>query len=509
MSKQGKLLFLFSGLFFVALFLFRLLYQGWHDSMWAPLALGLVLFVGASIRERRALAEFFTMRTTKHGMNMGALILIALTAIVCLNVLAVRYERKWDWTNDKLFSLSDQSVKAAKSLKADTEIVLLYRPGEPAAENIDRNVKDLADLFINVSDKIKFTVYNALRRPDVAKKYEYTFGPFAMYAIQGAQRVKIDQPTEEGVTRALLKFGREKKKILYFVTGHGERDLEGKDADGLAETKTELMVTYDVRTLKLFDVGNKVPEDAGAVAIIRPLQQYLEPEIQALRDYAKRGGRLFIAIDPGIKHNLALLTKSLGVEFGNNYVLDVRSQMIQSGPQTVLGTTFSRESEITKAFTDNTFAIFDLASSLTPAKDAAPSLKFDVLVQTDDRTMTVPELVEKVELQPNGPHALGVAVTGKLPGEGTKDFQALIFGDSDFVANRIVHNNLNRDLVMNAFASLMEDKDLISIRPKEAKGTKLNITQGSLDVLSFLFLLPLPFLLFFFGGFRWWKRRTA
>lgn len=509
MSKQGKFLFLFSGLFFVALFLFRLVYEGWHDSMWVPLGLGVALFVAGVVLERRVLLEFFTMRTTKHGMNMGALILIALVALTCVNVLAVRYEKKWDWTTDKLFSLSDQSSKAAKNLKADTEIVLLYRPGEPTTENIDKNVKDLVDLFRNANDKIKYSVYNALKRPDMAKKYEYTFGPFALYALQGAQKVKIDQPTEEGVTRALLKFGRENKKILYFLTGHGERDLEGKDPDGLSEIKNELMVTYDVRTLRLFDVGNKVPEDAAAIAIVRPLQQYLDAEIQGLRDYAKRGGHLFIAIDPGIKHNLAQLTKTLGVEFRNDYVLDVRSQMIESGPQTVLGTTFSPQSDVTKAFDNNTFAIFDLASSLNPAKDAAESIKMDVLVATDDRTMTVPELVEKVELKPNGPHALGVASSGRLPSEGSKEYSALIFGDSDFVANRIVHNNLNRDLAMNSFAFLMEDKELISIRPKEAKGTKLNLTQGTFEILAFLFLLPLPLLLFFTGGFWWWRRRTA
>ncbi|MES2965527.1 MAG: GldG family protein, partial [Bdellovibrionota bacterium] len=347
MSKQGKFLFLFAALFFMALFVFRLVYEGWHDSMWVPLGLGLAMFLGGVVLERGVFAEFFSMKTTKHGMNMGALILVALVAITCVNVLAVRYEKKWDWTTDKLFSLSDQSMKAARGLKADTEIVLLYRPGEPAAENIDRNVKDLVDLFGNSTDKIKFSVYNALRRPDVAKKYEYTFGPFALYAVQGEQRVKIDQPTEEGVTRALLRFGRDRKKVLYFLTGHGERDIEAKDADGLSQVKDELLVTYDVRTMRLFDVGNVVPEDAAAVAIVRPLQQFLDVEIQGLRDYAKRGGHLFIAIDPGIKHNLALLTKSFGVEFRNDYVLDVRSQMIQSGPQTVLGTTFSRGNDIT------------------------------------------------------------------------------------------------------------------------------------------------------------------
>lgn len=545
MSKTGKGLLLFGSLFWVALYAFRLVYGGWHDSMWVPLGLGTVMIGAALIKDFRAIVDFLTMKTTKHGMNMGALILMTIAGLVCVNVLAVRYEKKFDWTSDKLNSLSDQSVKAAQALKADTEIVLLYRnDNQQNGEQISRSVKDIVDMYRNVSDKVKFSSYNALQRPDLAQKYEYTFGPFAVFAVQGAQKVKIDQPNEEGITRAFLKFGRGAKKVIYFVRGHGERNLEDKDDDGLSIFKEELEVTYDVKSMAIFEAGNKIPDDASVVAVVRPLQQFLEVELDAIRDYARRGGKVLLAIDPGSKQNMALLTKTFGVEFANDFILDLRSQVIQAGPATVLGTNFNPDSAITKAFPPSSFAIFHTASVLRRAPSLPESLSAQVLVSTDERTMAIPTMdqTQQVEYKPNGPHTIGMIVTGKLPAapaqanarstdkkavadakansattsaspaptqEEPKEFSAIIFGDSDFLANRIIHNNLNKDLAMNSVAQLMEDKDLISIRPKEPKGTKLEMTNQGFMILLIGFLVPIPLLMFFTGGFFWWRRRTA
>jgi ABC-type uncharacterized transport system involved in gliding motility auxiliary subunit len=513
MSKAGKFLFLFSVLFFMGLCVFRLIYGGWHDAMWVPFTLSLVLFFVGFIKEYRAIMAFFTMRTTKHGMNMFTLILMVLVGLTCVNVLAVHYEKTFDWTSEKLNSLSDQSIKAAKSLKQETQLLLLYRDEQKQGENVQRGVRDLANMYLNQNAMIKFSAYNALQRPDLAEQYEYKTGPFAFYAIQGAQKVQIDQPTEEGVTHALMKFGRDHKKIIYFVMGHGERDLNAKDEDGLSDLKDDLLISYEVKPLILYQSGNKIPDDADEVAIVRPQQQYLETELQALRDYAKGGGHLFIALDPGLKQNLAQLTKTLGVEFDNDFILDLRSQVIKSGPATVLGSVFSKTNDITKAFDNGMYAIFFTASSVKRAPDAPSSIQFDDIVQTDQRTMAIAELKDQVTYKPNGPHTLGVWATGRLSGqtEATqpKPFSAVVFGDSDFISNRIFHDNLNRDLSLNAFSSLANDKDLVSIRAKEPKATKLEMTTQGFMILLLGFLLPLPLAMFLTGGVAWWRRRVA
>ena len=523
MSKQGKILFGFGLLATLCLFAFRFVYGGWHDSMWVPLGLGVVLLGAGFVKDFKVLKAFFSMRTTKHGMNMGVLILLSVVTIACLNIFAVRYDKKWDLTASHLFSLSDQSVKAVESIKKETELVYLYRAGEQGVENPIREVREIANLFTARSDKIKFNAYNILRRPDLAKKFEFTFGPYGVFAVQGENHIRIEAPTEEGFTRALLKLGRGTKKVLYVTMGHGEFNVEGTDPDGLSQIRSDLSVTYDVKPLKLFEVGNRVPADAAVVAILRPQTQFLDAEFQGIRDYVKNGGRLLIAIDPGFRHNLAQLTKTYGIEFQNDFVIDQRSKFLNSGPVTVLGTSFSSTHEITRAMNNGSFAIFHLASSLKKAADASPALQIEPLVSTDEGTGTVAELQERIELKPSGPHVLGLVSTGPASGNDSKTeqgkdtaqelkpkvFEVVVFGDSDFISNRLVHNNLNSDLFLNSVSYLMSDNDLISIRPKEAEGTKLVMTAQSFNLLLVLFVLPLPFLLFFGGGFVWWRRKSA
>ena len=518
MSKIGKTCFGFSFLAFFILGAARLVYGGWHDSFWVPLGLMLAFFIGGVVKDWRALRDLFALRTTKHGMNMGALILTAVVGLVCVNFLATRYDKKFDLTSEKLNSLSDQSVKAAKSLKQPTELVLVYRKDAQANDDgIQRQVGEISEMYKNVNPSIKYTAYNGLQRPDLAQKYEFTQGGFVFYAVQGERKVKIDPPSEEGVTRALIKLGREKKKVVYFTRGHGELLLDDKEAVGLSYLRDDLSVTYEVKPLALFETSNKVPDDADVVAVVGPKQQFLDAELEALREFARRGGHLLIAIDPGQRHNLSLLTKSLGIEFVNTYVLDLRSQALRSSPSLVLGTEFSPMSEITRAFRSNgnQIALFELASSLKKAPDTA--LMVDDLIKTDKTTAAVGELKERVEYRANGPHVIAMTSKGKLAGKSAKpsepaadakEFSAVVFADSDFLANRLILNNSNRDLVGNSFAWLTNDTELISIRPKEPKATVLNLPTGNYYSLV-IALLILSITLAGSGVGFWWRRRTA
>jgi ABC-type uncharacterized transport system involved in gliding motility auxiliary subunit len=94
------------------------------------------------------------------------------------------------------------------------------------------------------------------------------------------------------------------------------------------------------------------------------------------------------------------------------------------------------------------------------------------------------------------------------PAESSKEFSAIIYGDSDFLANRLIHNNLNRDLVENSFAWLTHDADLITIRPKQPKGTHLEMPTGSYYALV-LSLLLISVVLFGSSIGIWIRRRTA
>ncbi|MCM2280713.1 MAG: GldG family protein [Bdellovibrionaceae bacterium] len=516
MSKKGKACLLISGLFILASGVARLVLGVWDSNLLFPIVLAALFFAAGLLSDWRTIIEFLTMRTTKHGMNMGALIVIVLIGLVSINFIAVRNDKRLDWTSEGLNSLSPQSEKAAKAIQEDLKIVLLSRRDQDQARAIQA-VQEAVDMYRSVNSKITFTHENARQRPDLAQKYNFNQGAFGIFAEYKGKQIRIEKPTEEEITKTLIRLTRDTKKTVYVTEGHGERGLEDQGAEGLSFLKEDLATTYDVKPIRLVDT-QKIPEDAAAILIAGPQQQFLESELQILRNYARGGGRLLIAIDPGTRHNLAQLTKTLGVEFKGNYVLDPRAQIPGRGNIAALGSVFSTGSEITKPFTAGQMAVFQLASVVTRAPDAATGLQFEELVRTDAMPISTHDL-SSTEIRPDarGPFTLAVSVSGKLPlatddpnaPKENKDFSAVVFGDSDFLSNQLFQQNLNRDLVMNSVAYLSQDGDMISIRPKQPKGSVLNLTRGSAMALLFGFLIPLPILFLSTGGVIWYRRKSA
>ncbi len=513
MSKMGRFSLLFAGLFAVSVVVIRLILNGWVPWMWAPLGASIAFFVFAVVYDWRFMLEFFTLRTTKHGMNMGALILTMVVFLVAVNYLAVTKERKWDWTSEGMNSLSEQSVNAVKNLKTDTDFLLLYRKDVLQQNQNDANIRnqvsELVERYAEASPKVHLKMYNALERPDLAMKYKYESGPYAFFVVQGEsdgkpeRHQKIEVPTEEEITRTLLSFTRDKKKAVYFVSGHGEVDLADASPQSISQFKYDLENSYEIKKLEL-SKDPKVPVDAELVVIAGPKQNYLPGETEALREYAKRGGHLLIALDPDATHGLASLTKAFGIEYQNNFLLDNRTSAGQVG---VLAHQFSKVNGATKPL-QNGFAVFLLASSLKPAPDAPKEFSIDEIVKTDEHPAATYKLGdEKARLTP-GPHTVGIFSKGKFPGS-EKEFEVITFGDSDFFRDTLYRSGMNRDLAMNSVASLSKDVDLVSIRPKVPKGTTLELQDKQLMIVLFGFLLPVPIILFFTSGLIWWRRKAA
>jgi hypothetical protein len=118
MQKLSRFALLFSGLFAVAVVVARIILGGWHEAMWVPLGLSVFFFFFGVFTNWRMMLDFFMLKTTKHGMNMGVLILTFLVLLVVVNFLAVSQDKKWDFTSEGLNSLSEQSIKAVQSLTA-------------------------------------------------------------------------------------------------------------------------------------------------------------------------------------------------------------------------------------------------------------------------------------------------------------------------------------------------------------------------------------------------------
>ncbi|MGE4131224.1 MAG: GldG family protein [Bdellovibrionales bacterium] len=526
MSMKAKLAFLGAFLCLISTFVIQFMAGGWLNLNSVLLATAAALVVFAVFLDWKLYWEFLTMRTTKHGMNMGVMILLVCTLLVCVNYLANKNNKTWDVTQEKLNSLSDQTTKVLAGLNKDLEIKVFYKG--PQAQDEKQKIKQALTQYLDASGKIKVRYVNAYVDQQLALQYlsdqvDRDTAPVIALAEYGDKKIRIEGAFDEAaITAAIIKASREGATKVFFLQGHGEKDLKSDDDQGLQEfVKALAESSFEVEPLNLLD-QKEVPADAAAIAIVGPRVPYLENEIEAIRKYAEGGGRIFLALDPGVKHGLAGLVKSLGVEFENNYVLSML-QIYGQGPATVLGRTFDPSSDITKSFPNGSqFAVFPLVSEVRPAPDKAAGFEVKEIVKSDERSFT---MIDPSKPPTGQPKTAAVSIAVEVKGQYkmaakkeekkkddenslSKTFEAVVFGDSDFLSNRGIFMGVNRDLAVNALAGLTNQKDLISVRPKLPKGTIVTLTTYSrLGII--IALLALPVLLLISSSVLWFRRRGA
>lgn len=505
MSVRSKIAFAGAILLFLGI-VFLKLTVGWLNLSSVLLAGAILCILLAVFFDRRLYLDFFSMRTTKHGMNMGALILLMLTFLTCVNYLANKYNRTFDFTQEKLNSLSEQSVKVLKSLRADLDIKV-FVGSDPKVQDQKAQLKQLLKDYASRNSHVHFEFINAYQDQALAMKYLKDIAdkdsPLVMFMEFQGKRFRVPAPfAEEQITGTLIKVTRQVEKKIYFVRGHGERDLDGESAAGLSEFKKALAeASYQTQTLSLIE-KKEIPQDAAMVAIVGPSLPYLDSEINVLRDFIRKGGRVFLAIDPGQRHQLANLTRSFGVEFNNNVVIAVNPKIDQRGEWTVPAVQFDPQNEITQSIiSGNTYVVMDTASSMRPAIDKEADLTIVDLVKTSPQSFTLADLkagtTKNVKMETS---TLGILVKGK----GT----LVVLGDSDFMSNKDFFLFSNRDLSLNSFAYLSNDMELISIRPKFPAGTILTVTTWT-GLLFTIFGYGVPVLFIILGVTTWLRRRGA
>src|SRR5262250_2630697 len=186
-------------------------------------AAGLVLFVPWLIRLRFALliaagvlflltvalnwregASILGRRGTRYGASAVLLIVIALGVAVLANAVSLRYNARWDLTENKRHSLSPQTVKLLQALKAPVEVIGFFRSDTPGK----RTAEDLLKQYAQASNgKFTFRMEDPDRSPGLARRYGVeSYGTLVMQS--GEKSEKVLDAEEERLTNALVKLTR-------------------------------------------------------------------------------------------------------------------------------------------------------------------------------------------------------------------------------------------------------------------------------------------------------------
>lgn len=517
MSRLCKILLFMASFSFVSFVIVRFLLGAWVPFLWVSLGL-FAFFLGAAVWvDRKFFAEFFSMKTTKQGFSMGTMILMVLTILTVVNYFGARKYKTWDLSASQVNTLSEQSIKMIEGLKGELKVMYFYKDGTEGVEQNRRAFMDLIKKYQDKSSFVKLEFLEINQNPEPAEKYNIKKATQSVILEYQGRTAQIEKIDEQELTGGLVKVTREKDKVIYVLQGHGELGFEqAPDGESIAFLKQLLEGNrYTVKEFS-FNDASSVPKDADVLMVLGPEQQFLGIEIQALENYLKVGGNLFMALEPSAKHGLDGFVGKLGYKLANNFILTVMETPMGRAmdPRFTRGSTFSPTSTITRPFSKSEFTVFRTPQALVRDLSQSPTgLVIDDLVKSGENSMAFQSL-QFDKPAGNGPFTLVSSIKGKWGGGGGEkaaaeaEFNVVLAGDRHFLNDASLYQNLNRDLVLNAVSALAKEENLISITPKEVSRTQITIlsSQFAMFVLSFV---ALTLALYVGGGVLWWRRRYS
>lgn len=510
MGRLTKILFICSVISLLSFVIVRSL-LGWVPFCWVTLAFFFGLGGAGFWIDRDFFREFLSMKTTKQGLSMGTMILLVITLLAAVNFLGARRFKTWDVSNEKVNSLSDQSIKLVKALKGDLKVIYFYKEGaEGVAENRQRFI-DLIRKYQDQSNHVKLEFYEVNENPVLAEKYNIKKGTQSVILDYKGKTNLIEKIDEQELTSALAKVTRDKENVVYLLSGHGELGLE-QQPDGASASFLKKVLEgnqYKVSELS-FNDKIAIPTDAQAILILGPQNQFQDLEIKALENYLRGGGSIFLAIRPRARHGLDGLLKNLGLKASNSFVVTVMQTPVGRAvdPRRTRAGVFSPTSAITRPFSKSEFVSFQLPEAILHDGSNPPAgITLDDVVKTGEGSVAF-ESTQFDKEAGQGPFPIAVSAKGKYPGAADgKEFNMLVVGDSNFLSDAGLYNNLNRDLVLNSMAVLVKDENMVTISPKELTRTPFEMPSASFGMFIFFFIIPLPLIMYAASGALFFRRR--
>lgn len=451
-------------------------------------------------------------RQARFGATATLYTIVVLAILVTVNWLGNRYNKAFDTTSNKRFTLSQETQKLVKNLKSDASITYIDK-----ASNFEQ-ARGMLDRYKNLSPKIHVQYIDYQKQPTVARAYGLRYAGTAFVEL-GNRREEAKALTEEGITGAFLKDLKGVRKVCV-VSGSHEHPLADTDSNGLSQFKTLLeRDNYQAQPITLID-KTAVPGDCNVLIVAGPQADYTPNETAAIKAYVEGGGRVMFLLDPpidfGKEHvaentGLADLLASWGVSLDKDLVLEENpmGQLFGFGPEIPLVNTYESQPIVNDL--KNSFTGFPVTRSLTVKNTDKTTV--DKLFSTTDRAIATTKLNtnEVNPADPNnkkGPFVLGAAGTYNT-GKPSNPGRFVVIGNSGFLTNGMLGFQANRDLALNTVNWLSSDEDLISIRPKEAEDRRLNATQRQMNVFAYTDLIAIPLLIIVAGVAIFLKRRAA
>jgi ABC-type uncharacterized transport system involved in gliding motility auxiliary subunit len=436
----------------------------WMAVSASVLVLGLAIY---GILDPAGVRRLLSGRQARYGSNALVMSLAFIGILVVVNVIVYENPQKWDFTEGKQHTLAPQTLQALDTVPGKINAIAFFSAQSPT----DTARQLLMDFKSSSNGKFDFRFVDPNADPVLARQYGIT-GDGKIVLTMGDLTETASYADENSITQAIIGLISPQTRVVYFMTGHGEPDINGSDASSLSRARDTLTSkNYTVKTLNLA-AENKVPDDAKAIVEAGPTHALLEQEVTQLKAYLDKGGSLIIMEDPtpfthmgsGVDPLQEYLKTNWGIGLQNDIVIDLTSNQ----PFNAISASFSSTAPITQHMT--TVTIMPQCRSL--AIDAAlPSgITVTPLVLTSQQSwgetnLAALQSTQQIAFDASNDFAgpLTLAATGE---NSSTHARVVVFGSSTFATDKGFDAYANGDVFTNSVDWAAQQGNLINITPR-------------------------------------------
>ena len=498
-------------------------------------------------------------------------VLIFLAFLIAINFLASQKSFYFDLTEEKIYTTSEATRDILKNLEEEVEVNFYISKDLPQdvagtktqlidfmnqyqdiagaslkvsylePENTTEKVGELAEKGIpqiqfNVIEKDKYEVKQGFFGVEITSESENGIKREAIPIIQAIDSWEYD------FISAVFSVSREKKELIAFLQGHGEKILQIPD----------LIKSYDILEVKIESVEEQKgfyiektmssEEDLEGetktfvqpitLIIAGPIEIISAEELSVLDDFIRNGGNLIVlseAVNPNlqgnleaqlVENNLNELTKKYGIEINNNLVYDKSNFNITyqqgffsvSKPYPFWLKLVSENFGDHPALSNIQSIMFPWSSSLTLSENSDYFAR--PILSSTNQGETVSE---NYNLLPDGylSFASGskktVAAVSQPKNENSESGSLFVVGDSDFVSSNFIRQVPDNEIFfVNLIDSVSNSANLASIRSKNIVDRPIkDLDESEKNYWKFIAIFAGAILIDVYGVFRIMKRKKS
>src|SRR6266566_1082586 len=343
------------------------------------------------------------------GLNVVVQIVLILFLAAMVNSLAFKHYKRWDFSRDQKYAVSDKTKRFLDTLKGKMRITVFFSPSTPITADLQNLLTEYQYAGKGKIDVEQIDPERSLSRAkELFDKYKVVTDESLLVldydgrnkTVKASEMADIDQSGmafgegprvaafkgEQATTSAMIDLVEGKKKILGYVTGHKEPSLsEGTSPISVLKTFIE-NENIKFQELNLLDL-DAIPAEVKALMIVGPQYDFSEREMKLLRDFWDKQGRILLLLDPAAKTpRLDGFLNEMGVKANDDRLM----AFLRTGIQELALTRdvqahFLGDSPITKRLAGANTLFFGGTSSLTLAPDRGrgANIRIEPLIQAE------------------------------------------------------------------------------------------------------------------------------